>query len=132
MRKMLLPLVACSLAAFITANASASVIHSTSGEWNLFDVDEQISQDGSLHWIDAVSDEANGYVGDGSTLSFVFSVTKTSLLTIVDGGLAGDIFNISINGANYIGSAVNATSTEYAGLDFDSAVNNSAFSKFSL
>ncbi|RYZ82657.1 MAG: PEP-CTERM sorting domain-containing protein, partial [Moraxellaceae bacterium] len=67
-----------------------------------------------------------------SSLSFIFSVTKTSLLTIVDGGLAGDIFNISINGSHYLSSSVGATSSEYVGLDFDAALTNSAFSKFSI
>ncbi|CAD6880718.1 hypothetical membrane protein [Methylomonas albis] len=70
----------CTQAEAITINAD--------GAWHAFDVDNSVSTSGELEWIDL----------DNNALSFDFSLTKTAILQVVDGGYAGDQFLVIRNG----------------------------------
>lgn len=118
---------------------ATTVAIAADGSWNEFDVDEISAQSGGLEWIDNVTGPGiPQYQGDGSALSFSFTLTTQAWLRVVDAGFAGDRFQI-FNGANSLGftSAVPATTYENnppnAGLDFDAAFADPAnFSSISL
>lgn len=96
---------------------------SPSGQWVTFDVDDQSANSSGVEWID---------IGDGSALSFSFTINAPTWLRVVDGGYAGDRFNVTINGASFATSAVAAGSvgsTPSLGLNFDAAWANPAFSQ---
>ncbi|HSC68387.1 MAG TPA: hypothetical protein VLC79_11875 [Cellvibrio sp.] len=120
------------LLSMISAVASATVINPASNNWYLFDVDAQVSQSGGTEWIDAQQDDSLGYVGDGSALTFSFSLATSSVLNLVDAGISGDVFSLLINGNNYTSSAVAADSGLYAGSDFDYAWTSAEFSRLSV
>ena len=87
--------------------------------WHAFDVDELLHATGGLDWIG---------LEDGSTLSFTFTTTVDTLLTIVDAGFAGDRFNIFDNGV-LLGQTSNPVQTESSvGLNFDTALTNANYS----
>lgn len=130
MNKLVMSLVACCLVSLFSVGASATLIHPLTNEWYSFDVDEFLDAD--LGWIDAQSDLGKGYLGDSSALSFTFSVSTASLLTIVDAGIAGDEFGIQLNGVEYFSSQVSSRSDSYAGVDFDAAWVDPAFSQLTL
>lgn len=132
MRKYLVSLVGFCAASVLSFNVCATVINPTADEWYALDVDELVAQDAGLGWIDGQVDEIYGYVGDGSALSFAFTLTKSSILTVVDAGIAGDVFSIFVNGMAYVSSTVAAYSDEYVGTDFNAALLNSGFSRLSL
>ena len=121
------------LAGLVVALAATGSAHATSigiaadGNWNEFDVDNFAATSGGVEWIDNVTGPA-GYAGDGSPLSFSFTVTSQVRLDIVDAGLAGDTFIFALGGNGGIGigqtSSVAATTYETAanvGTDFDGA-----------
>lgn len=91
------------------------------GQWATFDVAFDLS--GNLGWID---------IADGSALSFTFSVSPGSVatLTVVDGGFAGDRFQLSNNGAAF-GSTSAAVNSYPANvyLDFDAALATASYSR---
>jgi hypothetical protein len=132
MRNYLIFLVGLCVASVLSCNVSATMIKPVVNGWYALDVDELVAQDASLGWIDGQLDDDKGYVGDGSVLSFAFTLTKSSVLTVVDAGIAGDEFGVLVNGVAYVTSAVAAYSDEYAGTDFDAALLNSGFSRLSL
>lgn len=132
MRKNSLSLAMLCVASLLSLNVSATVINPAFNEWYLWDVDELAAQDAGLGWIDGQLDDDKGYVGDGSALSFAFTLTKSSVLTLVDAGIAGDEFGILINGVVYVSSAVAAYSDVYEGADFAAALLNPEFSRLSL
>jgi len=132
MRKYVISLIGFFIASVLSFNVSATVINPGIDEWYALDVDELVALDTGLGWIDGQVDDIKGYVGDGSALSFAFILTKSSVLTVVDAGIAGDEFSILVNGMAYVSSAVTAGSDEYAGTDFDAALLNPAFSRLSL
>ena len=131
MKKLLL-LVSFCLAGIISVSVNATEIHPVKNSWYLFDVDTVVSQSGDTEWIDAQVDESLGYVGDGSALTFSFSLTRSAFLNVVDAGLAGDVFTLLINGHNHTGSSVAADSSAYAGLDFGAAWAAPEFSRLSI
>ncbi len=125
-------LFAVGLWLFMSINANATEIVPITGNWYFFDVDEVISQSGGTEWIDAQVDESFGYMGDGSALTFSFSLTSSAFLNLVDAGLAGDVFTLVVNGVEHTSSAVAANSTTFAGADFDAAWSMPEFSRLSL
>lgn len=120
------------LFSFISFSSNATEIHPVKGNWYLFDVDNLVSQSGSTEWIDAQLDETLGYSGDGSPLTFSFSLTTSSFLHVVDAGISGDIFSLSINGNYFTTSTVTPDSGLFTGIDFDSAWSIDAFSRLSI
>lgn len=130
--KNLLVLASFCLASIISASVNATEIYPVKNSWYLFDVDTVISQSGAAEWIDAQEDESLGYVGDGSVLTFSFSLTRSAFLNVIDAGFAGDVFTVLINGHSHTGSAVAADSGIYAGIDFDAAWAAVEFSKLSI
>lgn len=90
------------------------------GQWNAFDVDNSVSNSGGLEWIDLNND----------ALSFDFTLTGSAILNIVDGGFAGDRFQVFDNGhlLDQTSVAVNSY-PDSVGLDFDAAFANTNFSR---
>lgn len=125
-------LFAVGLWLFMSINANATEIVPATGNWYFFDVDEVISQSGGTEWIDAQVDDSLGYAGDGSALTFSFSLTNSAFLNLVDAGLAGDVFTLVVNGVEHASSAVAANSTAFIGTDFDAAWSMPEFSRLSL
>ncbi len=132
MRNNLLLIASLLLVGVMSTSVSATEIHPVKGNWYLFDVDEVVSLSGGTEWIDAQNDELLGYSGDGSALTFSFSLTNSALLNLVDAGLAGDVFTLLINGINYTSSTVAASSAAYVGIDLDAAWVASEFSRLSV
>jgi len=105
----------------LVAQAGATNIDLTAdGLWHTFDVDALTASSGGLNWID---------LDDGSALSFQINNTAPLLLTIVDGGFAGDVFEVRDN-AGVLGATSAATNTYpiSIGLDFDAALLDSSYS----
>jgi len=122
-----LALAATLSGSLMSVNAVASSITLTpDGRWYQFDVDELISSNGGLEWIDAVVDESAGYVGDGSALNFNFELQQAAYLTVVDAGLAGDRFSLVVNGTSYDSSTPSYQSILNVGNDFDAALAHSS------
>lgn len=108
----------------ITGGAQATTVTiATDGGWNEFDVDSFTS--GNVKWIDNVTGHAP-YQGDGSVLSFTFTLASAGVLNVVDASFAGDRFEVFSNGSS-LGqtSVVPATAYENnpadAGTDFAAA-----------
>lgn len=111
-------------ASSLSLNTMASTINlSTDGTWHQFDIDELTSATYGLEWIDGVVDSANGYAGDGSVLHFNFELTQASYLTVVDAGVAGDVFDVTVNGVTYSSSTPSAPSALNVGNNFDTALS---------
>lgn len=87
--------------------------------WHAFDIDELMSASGGLDWIS---------IEDGSTLSFTFTTTTDTLLTIVDAGFAGDSFNIYNNGALLGVTSTPVQTDSSVVMNFDAALANSNYS----
>ena len=136
-----------TLAGLIAALALSASAHATSigisadGSWHEFDVDSAASQFGGTEWIDNVTGPT-GYVGDGSVLTFTFTVSTEVRLDIVDAGLSGDTFTFAVggNGGIGLGQTSNVAMTTYEtavdiGTDFDGAFAdhaNFSFASFFL
>ncbi|MEC5386770.1 hypothetical protein VVD49_13630 [Uliginosibacterium sp. H3] len=118
-------LLGLSLSLGLVAHAGATTVDLTAdGQWHTFDVDSFSSLSGGLEWIDYT---------DGSVLSFRINNSAPVLLTVADGGFAGDIFlvkdgNVSLGSTS---AAVNNYPVSI-GLDFDSALSNPLYSKGSF
>ncbi len=132
MRNNFLIIASVWLASFISLGASATEIHPVDGNWYLFDVDELVSQSGGVEWIDAQADASLGYIGDGTALTFSFSLVNSAFLNVVDVGISGDVFTLLINGNHYTSSAVAADSGIFVGLDLESAWASPEFSRLSI
>ena len=111
-------LAAALLSAFVAQAEAATLV--SDGAWNTFDVDDLTSDSGNLEWIDS---------NDGSPLSFNFTLPVSAYLRVVDGGFAGDRFNVFDNG-NLLGETSAAVNSYPAslGLDFDQAYADPNFS----
>jgi hypothetical protein len=101
-------------------------------------VDNGFSTSGGVEWIDNVTGPAiPQYTGDGSKISFTFTLASQGLLKIVDAGYAGDRFEV-FSGSTSIGltSAVPVTSYESsppnALTDFDAAYADHANFSYAL
>ena len=115
-KKLLLSAVLCSA---LSANAGAAALNAD-GQWHPFDVDDTVSASAGLEWIDL----------DGDALSFDFTLTGSAILRIVDGGFAGDRFDV-FNGKLPLGQTSAATNNypESLGLDFDAAFADGRYSR---
>jgi hypothetical protein len=103
---------------------ASNVALTADSSWYTFDVDDSVSPLYGLDWIDAQF--ATGYTGDNSVLHFTFSGAAD--LTVVDGGFAGDRFQVFDNGiALGLTSAATNTSTS-VGTNFDLALGDSNYS----
>ncbi|MEW5768874.1 MAG: PEP-CTERM sorting domain-containing protein [Pseudomonadota bacterium] len=106
-------------AAFGAQAASAADLALTAdGQWHAFDVDDIAAASGGLEWIDL----------DGSALSFSFSGPAT--LMVVDGGFAGDRFEVYDNGV--LLGATSAAVDSYpasVGMDFEVAIGDAGYSR---
>lgn len=132
MRNSLLLAACTGLLSLLSFVANATEIKPVKDNWYLFDVDEFISLSGGAEWVDAQVDESHGYIADGSSLWFSFSLDRAAFLNVVDAGIAGDMFTVFVNGVSHSTSSVAATSVEYAGIDFDAAWAAPAFSRLSI
>lgn len=116
-------LAAAMLAIGISTSAHATTINAaTDGRWYQFDVDEFIS--GNLHWVDGIVDEEGLYQGDYSNLSFTFSLNNPGTLTVVDAAIAGDEFQISVNGQLHLTSLSLDPDSTSVGTNFDAAFSD--------
>lgn len=112
--------------AFLGAAQATTINLATNGSWAVFDVD--VLSSGTQSWIDT---------SNFSPLSFSFVVPTglTGVLTVVDGGFAGDRFEVFANGASlgFTGAAVNNFPAS-VGQDFDAALADPKYSRavFSL
>jgi hypothetical protein len=88
-------------------------------QWHAFDVDSFSAVSGGLEWID---------LNDGSALHFSFDGPAT--LTVVDGGFAGDAFQIFDNGVLLGQTSVASNSyPDSIVLDFDAALADPRYSR---
>lgn len=107
----------------VSTSAHATAINAaTDGRWYQFDVDELMS--GNLHWVDAIVDSEALYQGDYSDLSFTFTLNNPGTLSIVDAAIAGDEFQISVNGQIYSSSLSLDPDSTSVGIDFDAAFSD--------
>ncbi len=113
-------LLAAAMLSAIGAQVEAATLVAD-GAWNTFDVDELTSASENLEWIDLI---------DGKALSFDFSLSSPAYLNVVDGGFAGDRFNVFDN-RNLLDQTSVAVNTypSSIGLDFDSAFADSNYSQ---
>jgi hypothetical protein len=103
----------------LSGQASAVTLNAD-GQWNAFDVDSSVSNSGGLEWIDLNND----------ALSFDFILSESAYLKVVDGGFAGDRFQIFDNGLLLDQTSVAVNSyPDGVGLDFDTAFANTHYSR---
>ena len=115
-------LLAMALGFGVMAHAGATTVNLTAdGQWHEFDVDDFSALSGGLEWID---------YADGSALSFQINNAAPMLLTVVDAGFAGDVFQV-LDGATLLGTTSAATNNYPVslGLDFDAAQANPSYSR---
>lgn len=93
---------AAALALAASAAANATTISLTGADyntWQAFDVDDFVGPNFSSAWIDGHTDAAGSrYKGNGSVLSFAFTLAGAAQLRVVDSGFIGDRFSLSDNG----------------------------------
>lgn len=112
-------LLAATLFLTLSTEAQADTI-AADGLWYQFDVDKLMSNSGNLEWIDL----------EGNALGFDFSLTESAYLTVVDGGFAGDRFNVFDNGIllGQTSVAVNSYPVSVS-VNFDQAIANTDYSR---
>ncbi|MDD5034064.1 MAG: PEP-CTERM sorting domain-containing protein [Methylococcaceae bacterium] len=116
---------AAALASALAMQAEASTVNlMADGQWNEFDVDQSISLSSSgLDWID---------LNDGAALNFSLTLSSPAILKVVDGGFAGDRFEVLDNGVS-LGQTSAAVDTYLAdlnmGLNFNAAYADARWSR---
>jgi hypothetical protein len=140
MKNLAVSVVGAVLLSALSVGAHANTVAiATDGGWNEFDVDSSTAISGGVEWIDNVSGPGiPQYQGDGSALSFTFTLATQAVLKVVDAGFAGDQFQI-FDGATSLGLTSSVPITEFnnnpanVGTDFDAAyADHTNFSYFSL
>lgn len=112
-------LVVAALLSALCTHAEASTL-TADGAWNAFDVDNSVSNSGNLEWIDL----------DNNALSFDFTLSGSAYLKVVDGGFAGDRFNVYDNGVLLDQTSfVSNTYPDSIGLNFDAAYASGLLSR---
>lgn len=107
-----------------TAAQATNVAIAPDGTWNQFDVTQDLANSGGLEWIDSF---------DGTPLSFSFTLNTAAVLKIVDGGFAGDRFEVFNDGISLLTtSAATDTYPTSVGTDFDAAFADPKYSKASI
>jgi len=117
-----------SLASVFSMPVGASTLAlPADSQWYSFDVDSSYAVSGGSEWIDAQS--SPGYSNDGSALHFTFNLLTGASLTIVDGGFAGDQFQVFDNGNSlgYTSAPINTYPTS-VGSNFDAALADPNYS----
>lgn len=106
-----------ALSAGMVAQAQAYAL-AADGQWNEFDVDDYYGQ----QWVDLN--------GDALNFDFTIGAGQTGILTVVDGGFAGDSFQV-FNGASLLGGTSTPTDSypDSVGLDFDAALADADYSR---
>jgi hypothetical protein len=115
-------LLTAALASVFSMPVGASTLALTAdSQWYSFDVDSSYATSGGLEWIDAQFN--TGYNSDGSALNFTFTLTDSADLNVVDGGFAGDQFQVFDNGIALGFTSVPTTNTYPASVasNFDAA-----------
>ena len=116
------PYLAAAVAALALPAAHATSL-AADGQWAVFDVDSMTAVSAGLEWID---------LGTGEALVFDFTIGagQVGTLTVVDGGFAGDRFDVNANGA-LLGRTSAAVPGYPAsiGLDFDAALADTGYSR---
>lgn len=109
--------------ALAATGSSQALTLAGDGQWLAFDVDEFSATNGGLQWIDIAAG------GTPLTLEFTIDAGYFGVLTVVDGGFAGDRFSV-FNGAALLGqtSAPGTSYPDSLGLDFDAALADSRYS----
>jgi hypothetical protein len=95
------------------------------GSWHAFDVDPGVAMTGGFEWISL----------DGSALAFDALLDEAAVLTIVDAGFAGDVFEVFDNGVSLgLTSPASDSYPASVGLDFAAALASGTHStaQFSL
>ncbi|MFI3197501.1 MAG: hypothetical protein QX196_04175 [Methylococcaceae bacterium] len=113
-------LLAVALASVFSMQAEASNVNlAADSQWNTFDVDNTYAGSGGLEWIDT----------DGSALHFIFTLSGAADLTVVDGGFAGDQFQVFNNGTalGFTSVPVNTYPASVV-MNFDAALASSNYS----
>ena len=111
----------------LMANAQATTVTLNPGDtWNEFTIDDFSSMTSGTEWIDATDSNSPDF---GSPLHFMFTVPQgfTGILSIVDGGFAGDRFEVFNHGAS-LGVTSNSTNSADFSNDFADNWNNINFS----
>lgn len=107
-----------------TAAAQATTVPlAADGSWYAFDVD--LVGSGTSSWIDVA------YTSDFSNLSFTVTVPAglQGLLTVVDGGFAGELYTVTVNGVVQPAMSAPGVPGANAFIDFDAALADPAFSR---
>jgi PEP-CTERM motif-containing protein len=118
-----------ALALGLGASARAETVAVTvDAGWYQFDVDEFTAESGGLEWIS---------FADGSPLSFTFTTASDVLLTVVDAGFGGDMFEVfnglaSLGTTSSVPSAATLTSIVPPNFDAALAAANYSFATFLL
>jgi hypothetical protein len=115
---------AAALAAFTACQVQAAAI-APDAAWNTFDVDPMSATSAGFEWIAL----------DGSAISFDLALAGPAQLKVIDGGFAGDRFEVFDNGVSLgLTSAGAGSYPSSIGLDFSAAWADSAYSRgvFSL
>jgi hypothetical protein len=110
-----------AVSALATQAQADTVTITPDNAWHALDVDSLSAASGGLEWISLAS---------GSALTFSVTLTAPAYLTVVDGGFAGDRFQIFDNNV-LVGEtslAVNTYPTS-VGTNFDAALANPNFSR---
>ncbi len=113
-----------ALFAASASQAQASTVNVTDNSWHSFDVSPDIALSGGKEWID---------IADGSALDFTISLSAPTLVTIVDGGFAGDRFQVFDNGVSLgLTAAAPNSYPNSVGLNFDAALAGGNYSAASF
>lgn len=120
-------LAAAMVSAVAMPVGATTITLAADGQWQAFDVDNTYSISGGLEWIDLQS--SAGYNTDGSALDFKINLQSAAVLTVVDGGFAGDQFKIFDNGLalGYTSVPTNSYPNSVAA-NFDAALANPSYS----
>lgn len=111
----------------LTAQANATEFNITAdGQWHEFNVDDFSAISGGTEWIDFLDSNSPNF---GSQLSFTFTIDSghQGKLTVVDGGFAGDRFQVFSSGQSIGFTSTTSNSTDYS-VDFATNLANSNFS----
>ena len=124
---------ALALAASFGAHATTfSLTGADFGTWKSFDVDSAVRPLFSNVWVDAHTEADSRYKGNGTALTFTFTLADAAYLKVVDSGLNGDVFAVTDNGSALgTTSAPSNPGTDFLGstdVDLNSAFANPNFS----
>ena len=111
---------------FVAHTQATTVELLANDNWNEFIVNDEFSTAQGVEWIDMNDSNAPGY---GSALTYQFTIANgfTGHLSVVDGGVTGDNFQIFNNGQS-MGFTSNTTNIIQLSNDFTANLTNANFS----